>query len=72
MITAVASLAALDSGVKSRTASMWQNTYLRGGQPAHGVIQLDATGRKMVVAKGTAKNVPGKFRKREQGFLASH
>lgn len=72
MITAVASLAALDSGVKSRTAGMWQNTYLKGGQPSHGVIQLDSAGRKIVVPKGTAQSVPGKFRKREQGFLASH
>lgn len=72
MITAVASLAALDSGVKSRTAAMWQNTYLKGGQPSHGVIQLDSTGRKIVVPKGSASSIPSKFRKREQGFLASH
>ncbi|KAF3055302.1 Mannan endo-1,6-alpha-mannosidase DFG5 [Trichoderma lentiforme] len=72
MITAVASLAALDSGVKSRTAAMWQNTYLKGGQPSHGVIQLDSTGRKIVVPKGSASRIPSKFRKREQGFLASH
>ncbi|GFP54427.1 mannan endo-1,6-alpha-mannosidase DFG5 [Trichoderma asperellum] len=61
MITAVASLAALDSGVKNRTAWMWQNTYLKGGQPSHGVIQLDSTGRKIVVPKGSARSVPSKF-----------
>ncbi|KAH6608318.1 glycoside hydrolase family 76 [Trichoderma cornu-damae] len=71
MITAVASLAALDSGVKSRTAWMWQNTYLKGGQPVHNVLQ-DSTGRKIVVPKGSVSSIPGKFRKREQGFLASH
>lgn len=71
MITAVASLAKFDPDVKARTASIWQNTYLKAGKPSHGIMQ-DQMGRKIVVPKDFTPKAPARLRKREQGFLAGH
>ena len=65
MMSAVAKLAKLDSNVNSSvtSANIWANTYQKGGQNAHGVMQSSDSPHRVIVSKDAAR--PSQF----QDFL---